>query len=394
MNLLYCSYWGINDPLTHSTIFPNIEILSSFPDIDSIYLATIERNPYTAKTDFASSKVNHIPLLSKYQNVKLFNKWFDFNVLPKQIQNICKQKNIDVILARGAMIGAIAAKAKSKNVKLIIESFEPHADYMAESGSWKKSGLKYKTQLQFEVLEKQTADFLITVSEKYKELLIEKDKLEDSKVYTIPCYTDLEKFKFSVTTREEIRKQLAIQPKEIVGIYVGKFGDIYYDTEAFQIFKIAFETIPQFKLIILTGDKHEAIQLKLKMVGVDLSKVIIKTVLHNEVNNYLCAADFGFATIKPAPSKRYCSPVKMGEYWACGLAVLLTQGIGDDSKIIKKEGGGEVFNYSKPSIEKAIKEVLNQIQQPNNRELNRKLAEKYKSPEIAIKTYKKIFSHT
>lgn len=394
MNLLYCSYWGINDPLTHSTIFPNIEILSSFPQIDSIYLTTIERNPYVAKTDFTSDKVKHLPLLSKYQNIKLFNKWFDFNVLPKQIKDICKQKNIDTILARGVMIGAIAVKAKPKNVKLIIESFEPHADYMAESGSWKKSGLKYKTQLQFETLEKQTADFLITVSEKYKELLIGKDNLEESKVYTIPCYTILEKFKFSTTTREKIRNQLGIKPQETVGIYVGKFGDIYYDKEAFQIFKIAFETIPNFKLIILTGDKHEAIQLKLNMAEVDLSKVVIKTISHNEVNNYLCAADFGFATIKPAPSKRYCSPVKMGEYWACGLPVLLTEGIADDAEIIDKEGGGALFNYNESSIENAIKKILNQIQQPNNRELNRKLAEKYKTPQIAINIYKKILLHT
>ena len=42
--------------------------------------------------------------------------------------------------------------------------------------------------------------------------------------------------------------------------------------------------------------------------------------------------------VKPVPTKRYCTPVKDGEYWALGLPVIITEGISDDSGIIRENG--------------------------------------------------------
>jgi hypothetical protein len=65
------------------------------------------------------------------------------------------------------------------------------------------------------------------------------------------------------------------------------------------------------------------------------------------VKDYLSAADFAFATIKSTPIRLYCCPVKNGEYWASGLPILLEDGIGDDSDIIKSEGGGIILNKAR-----------------------------------------------
>ena len=86
----------------------------------------------------------------------------------------------------------------------------------------------------------------------------------------------------------------------------------------------------------------------LKKQGIDLTRVFIDSVPHAEVANYLSASDFAFATIKPTPTRLYCCPVKNGEYWANGIPILLEDGIGDDSDIIKNEGGGVIFDHHNP----------------------------------------------
>jgi hypothetical protein len=59
---------------------------------------------------------------------------------------------------------------------------------------------------------------------------------------------------------------------------------------------------------------------------------------------HLSAADVGLSFILPAPSKRACSPVKNGEYLACGLPVVTTAGIGDYSELVSGQRVGVVVN--------------------------------------------------
>jgi hypothetical protein len=44
MTILYLAYWGVNDGLTSSTVFPHLEELCTFDKIDKIIFTTIERN--------------------------------------------------------------------------------------------------------------------------------------------------------------------------------------------------------------------------------------------------------------------------------------------------------------------------------------------------------------
>jgi glycosyltransferase involved in cell wall biosynthesis len=57
---------------------------------------------------------------------------------------------------------------------------------------------------------------------------------------------------------------------------------------------------------------------------------------------YLSAADAGLSFVLPAPSKRASSPVKNGEYLACGLPVVTTDGIGDYSDLVGRRRVGVV----------------------------------------------------
>ncbi|MDX5421199.1 MAG: glycosyltransferase [Hymenobacteraceae bacterium] len=198
-------------------------------------------------------------------------------------------------------------------------------------------------------------------------------------------------FRYDSISRNRLRKQLS-WTNQIIGIYVGKFGGLYYEREAFMLFKRCFRSFSQFRLIILSPQEHEGVKEKFQEVELGSDQVLIATVSQNQVPDYLSAADFAFATYKPGAFKRFLSPVKIGEYWANGLPVLLTEGVGDDSDIIKNEGGGALFNLNEEgSVERALKKIQEILKDPAHRQDIPKLAEKYRSPDRIREAYEYFF---
>ena len=109
---------------------------------------------------------------------------------------------------------------------------------------------------------------------------------------------------------------------------------------------------------------------------------------------YLSLGDFAINPVKPVPTKRYCTSIKDGEYWAMGLPVVISPRISDDSEIIEKENTGIVVDFSDSdallrSIEKLEKLIMDKV---GLKEKIRQIAARYRSFEIAKRIYKEIYS--
>ncbi|UOQ67222.1 glycosyltransferase [Hymenobacter volaticus] len=396
MRILFIGFWGISDPLTTSTTMPNLQILQGISTVETIVLATVERDEkedIQFTPSFTNHKIVFRPLISRTKQPLLLNKIDDFVRLPRELAALVRQYDVDTIIGRGAMAGALAYQtSKRTGVRFFVESFEPHADYMLDSGVWKAYDPRYLFQRRWEEKEKKLAKGLMPVAENYRRKLIEEGVPAD-RIMTVSCFVDLQKFAFDAERRQQMRRQLDFPNEAIVGIYVGKFGDIYYDAEAFDIFRAAADHFPdRFRLIILTPNPIEQVKAKLQAVGLNETNTFVTKAPHREVPAYLAAADFAFAPIKPAECRQYCSPVKVGEYWASGLPVLLTEGVGDDSAIIKEEGGGAVFNLERPtSVGDALQLIEQQIALPDYRTRVRQLAEQHRSIEQAKQAYTRFF---
>jgi glycosyltransferase involved in cell wall biosynthesis len=401
MRILFLSYWGLHDSLTTSTVFPHLRILQERPDVTAIRLVTIERGaqaqePLSFALSFAADKISFDPLRSRPSRNVLLNKIEDFTRFPTELIKQVIEFKPDFILARGAPAGALAYLVWKKNkLPFYVESFEPHADYMLESGVWQRYDPRYLFQRYWEKRQKQLALGLMPVAENYRRQLIA-EGVPPARIATVPCSVDTETFSFDNSARQQVRRRVGFTDSAaVVGIYVGKFGGIYYDQEAFTVFRAAADYFgPAFRLLILTPDIVVSVQQRLVAAGLPLAHAHITKVPHHEVPAYLSAADFAFATIKPAACRLFCSAIKIGEYWANGLPVLLPPGIGDDSAIVEAEGGGAVFDLTEPTRLLAAIGQLDAIWRvPGSRERIRELALQHRALERAHQAYAALLPH-
>jgi hypothetical protein len=67
MRILFLSYWGLEDPLTISTVFPHLQLLQQRPDVENVLLVTIERNGTKPifQPSFPADKLTYEPLVSE-----------------------------------------------------------------------------------------------------------------------------------------------------------------------------------------------------------------------------------------------------------------------------------------------------------------------------------------
>lgn len=388
MNILYFSFWGISDGLTVSTVIPHVRILGEFTKVKKIVLVTTEREDIPIG-QIQIKKTEHLQVRVAQGSLPIINRIKDFAHIPEFLSDIARQKKIDLIIGRGSPAGAVVYKVWRKTgIRFYVESFEPHADYMQESGVWQKWDLRYLFLKNRESKIKSYASGIITVSQQYRDKL--RSEISTGLwIESAPCGVDLQKFSFDLKTRHRIREKYGIPEHWVTGIYVGKFGDLYYDAEAFLLFKTTFSFFKgNFFLIIISSESLNQIRLKLEDVKFPINQALFFSSDHEKIPLYLSASDFGFAPIRKAPSKLFCSPVKTGEYWANGLPVLLTRGIGDESVFIEDEQGGAIFDIEDPIP--ALEKIKVLINDPAVRQKIPQLALKYRSFNSIRNIYEKI----
>lgn len=212
-----------------------------------------------------------------------------------------------------------------------------------------------------------------------------------------PVSVPINAFKYDKTIRNSLRVALGIPSDSLVGIYVGKFGGIYLDNEAILLFKSFFNTIASFNLIVLTPQDNAELYSTFKKSSLPIDRIYIKKVAHSDVPSYLSASDFAMSLQKFTPSNAFLNPIKIGEYWANGLPVLITKGVGDDEQIVSVNNIGIVYdvaNDTPTQVAVALNSFMNSFDR--NDQIQRDnivaIAEKHRSFEINKKVYDELIN--
>jgi len=387
-NILVLSYWSLREPLTAAAVFPYLKILAEREDISEIHLVTLETTSnHLPQVDLDIPKVILHQVKPVAQYFFILSKVLLLLSAIRLILHLDRKRKIDLIFAKASMAGAIAQIVNLfTGTPYIVESFEPHSTYMLECGVWKRNGLRYLFSHWMERVQVKHARHIITVTHNHRDDLIAAGRpVEQIKV--IPSITDLFIFRYQPHERARIRSELGIPMTATVGIYVGKFGGLYLDEEAFTVFARSFHFFEDLYIIVLSPTDREVIIRKAQDAGIDIHRLRVLIATHVDVPNYLSAADLAFSTIKPSPIKRYQCPIKNGEYWASGLPILMTDGISDEYKLLRKGIGGSTFSGDLHDLDQAIMMIRSILADPAHRNAITGLAREYKSIDLARDVY-------
>jgi glycosyltransferase involved in cell wall biosynthesis len=290
------------------------------------------------------------------------------------------------------MIGTLLACYTRR--RLIIDSYEPHAEAMVENGSWKPNSIAFRVLMYFEKKQTRRAAYLICATEGMKTYARQKYGHRKDNFFVKPACVDLELFSEKKRKNTKLLAELGLVGK-IVCVYAGKFGGIYLDREVFAFFAASQRLWKDnFHVLLLTNHPKDELKSFAAAEGFDIKALTTRFVAHQEIPDYMGLGDFAITPVKPVPTKRYCTPIKNGEYWALGLPVVTTPNISDDSEIIVANGAGCVIHtLDTPGYDQALSTIQEILKNDRTQTYARvrPLAEKYRDFAIADKIYATIY---
>ena len=399
-NILVFTQWSFKDALVQTYTLPYVNIIRKIISPGrKIFLVTSEHE------NIALNEVEIDQLNNEWENRNMqllpepykrfgFKKMFATIAGLYRLIRIIKKGKVKTIHAFCTPAGGIAYLLSIfTGAELIIDSFEPHAEAMVENGTWKKNGPAYKILFFLEKKQAQRAKALIATTGGMKQYALEKYSVELQNFFVKPACVDPVKF-FPSEKDSALLKELGFEDK-IICVYAGKLGGIYFKEEVFDFIRLCYDHWKDdFRFLMLTNADKGEIFSEIKRVRVPENIIKTRFTFHHDVPKYLSLGDFALNPVKSVPTKKYCTSIKDGEYWAMGLPVLISPGISDDSEIIEKENIGVVVDFSDhnamikaiSSLEKLLKEKV------TVKAKIRQTAIRYRSFEIAEKIYKEIYT--
>ena len=158
---------------------------------------------------------------------------------------------------------------------------------------------------------------------KLKYLKIQK-KIDKKEIFVIPSTASKKIFFYSKNLRKKYRNKLKITDNFIVFIYSGSIKRYQNFSQTIDFFSRQHLLEKNTFLIVLTQNIKEA-----KKMIPNNKNIVVKSVLYEEVNNYLNAADFGILIRNNDSTNFAASPTKFAEYCMSGLKVITTSGVRD-----------------------------------------------------------------
>ena len=240
----------------------------------------------------------------------------------------------------------------------MLDSYEPHAESMIEVGWWTRESKAFKLMFALERLQSRRAHAVIATTAGVRDYAREKYGAEFERFYVKPATVDLNVFSPERARDPELAGQLGLEGR-LVCVYAGKVGGIYLEREMFDFFRAAREHWGErFRVLMLTDAPPARVAELAAASGLAPGTVTTKFVEFRDVPRHMALGDFAINPVRPVPTKRYCTSVKDGEYWAMGLPVVITPNISDDSGIIRDRRIGAVIEEFTPeAYARAVAEI-------------------------------------
>jgi glycosyltransferase involved in cell wall biosynthesis len=349
---LYMCYWSLRDPLCQSQSLAYLRELAARGH--RFALVTFEQPPYALdragaremRRTLRGEGIEWYPL-TYHKRHPLLATAYDCAVGVALGVWIAIRHRPRVVHSRASIPAAIAlGVAKATRLRFLYDADSRLSEEYADNGHWSRASRAFRVTAGVEDAARKSAASIVVLSSKLRDDFVGEFGVR-APIEVIPCCVDVERFRYDPGAREARRRELGVGDARLF-VYVGKSGPRYLPDELFGLFRAARERFENARLLILSGDDPDAFHAVAERVGVDRGSYDVRRAPREDVASWLSAADAGLALIRTAGCERGGSPIKIGEYLAVGLPVVITPGIGDYSDLIASERLGVVLEELSP----------------------------------------------
>jgi len=239
------------------------------------------------------------------------------------------------------------------------------------------------------------ADAVTTVSQALKDLLIkETGAAKDTCV--VPCCVS------KITddsNRAQIRKEWGVSDEEIIVVYSGTTAAYQHLEDLTIPFMLQLARVDKRVKLAFFSSEHEIIRGMLQAKSADLSKIMVRGFPQKDVATALAACNVGILLRKPTLVNRVANPVKIAEYMAAGLPLIIERGVGGVDEMLFIKGllkGITIAEDITQQLDAEVASVADWLGQglANKRKAIRQYVKEVYLWDAAIQVSRKMYEHT
>lgn len=196
---------------------------------------------------------------------------------------------------------------------------------------------------------------------------------------------------FKILPKDECRKKLKIPPEAFVLGYVGGFSS-RHNVEILKGIQNSLEKLDKKSFILLVGDTPNKERKKALLTGLDHERIMITGwIPHSDIPFYINMMDIGTAFVNEIEGNDSSSFLKVKEYLACGVPVILNSKDPDAFNEYPKNSvivlsNKDICAISVENLVKGIVEFNSKQNQTNRKKMNAYIQKKYNLNEAAKQT--------
>jgi PEP-CTERM/exosortase A-associated glycosyltransferase len=311
----------------------------------------------------------------------------------RRIEEIVRRTRPDVIHTHSPVLNAIPALRVGERlgIPVVYEVRAFWEDAAVDHGTASEGGMRYRLSRALETSALRRANAVTTICEGLRQEMIGRG-IPAERVTVIPNAVDVDVFKFRGEPDEELRAELALSGKRVIG-FIGSF----YAYEGLDLLLAALPRIlavrPEVRVLLVGGGPQESrLKEMARRLGVAGDVIFAGRVPHGDVHRYYSLVDVLAYPRRSMRLTELVTPLKPLEAMAQGQ-LLVASDVGGHRELIRDGETGTLFRAgSSEALADAVLRVLAQSSEWNGRRAQaRRFVEMERSWRGSVERYRGVY---
>jgi glycosyltransferase involved in cell wall biosynthesis len=395
--VLYVSYDGLLEPLGESQVVSYVERLANRAAItvlsfekpldlaDTARMAAMRRRLSSAGVAWIAESYHKRP--------PVFSTAYDVMRGCWHARRWAREDSGPALVhARGYVPSLIALDAKrSRGARFVFDMRGFWIDEKVEAEHWPRGGLLHRAGKWWERRFFAGADAVVSLTHAGVREFGSLGRLRPQvPVEVITTCTDLDRFRPGAPDAA-LRASLGLDGAVVIG-YAGTLSNWYLRQETLAYLARLLQAFPSARVLCVTREDHDRLRADAVQAGVPADRLVLRRASFDQMPALLRLMQLGVFFIKPCFSKRASAATKLGEFLACGVPVVINDGIGDSGAIVRQGCVGVVLAEANAAqYDASLPEVARVLADPEMPARCRAVAEREFSLDRGVERYAALY---